>query len=245
MPELPDSIAIRYLTETKLDRNTVTSRLRPAIGEADAYKFYPRAEKIALPRTWKLNGYDFTELLQRRRSRRRFADQPIGLDDLAFLLWASQGITGRAGNYLFRTAPSGGALYPVETYLCCERVQGVEPGLFHFDVPNFRLERLGSGSLAHRVAGACLGQSFMGKGAVIFIWSAVFRRNMSKYGHRGLRYILLDAGHICQNLLLAAGAVDCGGCPVAAFYDDELNSLLGLNPDEESTLYTAVIGRLK
>ncbi len=87
-------------------------------------------------------------------------------------------------------------------------------------------------------------QRFMARGAVIFIWSAVMRRNMAKYGHRGSRYILLDAGHICQNLLLAAEAIGRKACPVGAFFDDELNQLLGLDDEEETVLYLAV-GRLR
>jgi len=242
MPELHGSIALRFLAETRIDREAAGGRLRPAIGEAPPFKFYPGVEYTELPRRWSAGEEGLASLLQRRRSLRSFAPGSLELDDLAFLLWAAQGVTGRAGNYLFRTAPSGGALYPIETYLCCERVNGLAPGLFHFDVVNFRLERLSEGAMAKRTAAACLGQSFMARGAVIFVWTAVLRRNMSKYGHRGLRYILLDAGHICQNLLLAAEAVGCGGCPVAAFDDGELGALLEVDPDEEPVLYSAVIG---
>ena len=94
----------------------------------------------------------------------------------------------------------------------------------------------------NKVAEAALGQSFMAKAGLVFIWSAILRRNMSKYGHRGLRYIFMDAGHICQNLLLAAEALGLGACPVAAFYDDELNTLLGLDGAEESVIYMAAVG---
>ena len=242
MPELADSIALRYLKETRLHRSRIRSYRRPVIAGAEKSGRYPHLETIDLPTDWKIKENRFDELLQKRRSRRQFGDAPITLSDLAFLLWACQGITGQAGQYLFRTAPSAGALYPLETYLCCERVNGLAPGLYHFDPPGFRLERLTTTSCAVQVAEACLDQRFMSRGAVVFIWSAVFRRNMSKYGHRGLRYILLDAGHACQNLLLAAEGINCPACPVAAFFDDEFDALLGLDASEESVLYTAVVG---
>ena len=89
---------------------------------------------------------------------------------------------------------------------------------------------------------ACLDQKFTAQAPVVFLWTGVFRRAMSKYGDRGMRYILLDAGHICQNLLLAAEAVGCGGCPIGAFYDNELNNLLQIGGEEESILYAASVG---
>ena len=92
------------------------------------------------------------------------------------------------------------------------------------------------------VARAALDQGFIAKGAATFIWSAVFRRNMSKYGNRGGRYMLMDVAHICQNLLLAAEHLGLAACPVAAFYDDELNALLHVDGQEESALYLAVVG---
>jgi SagB-type dehydrogenase family enzyme len=92
-------------------------------------------------------------------------------------------------------------------------------------------------------AHVCLDQDFIGQAAVTFFWTAIFRRSMAKYGERGLRYLFLDAGHICQNLLLAAESLSCGGCPVAAFYDQEANALLGLDGRNEAVIYAASIGR--
>jgi len=97
--------------------------------------------------------------------------------------------------------------------------------------------------IALALVAASLGQGMIRNSAAVFVWTAVLRRTMSKYGHRGLRYIFLDAGHICQNLLLAAEALGLGACPVAAFFDRELNSLLGVDGEEESAIYMAVVGR--
>ncbi|MBU1137591.1 MAG: SagB/ThcOx family dehydrogenase [Proteobacteria bacterium] len=243
MPELEECSGYNYLKETAYDRATVKTIKRPAIAQAATFKAYPEAAKVELPRIWQLAEARITPLLQKRRSLRRFMMEPIKLEELAFMLWASQGITAKSGDYSFRTAPSAGALYPVETYLSANLVEGLDPGLYHFDVENFSLDRLSSEDSAEAVAAACLDQKFMAQSAVCFLWSAVFRRCMTKYGNRGIRYVLLDAGHICQNLLVAAEATGCGGCPVAAFYDNEMNDLLQLDPGEESVLYAAAVGK--
>ena len=158
------------------------------------------------------------------------------------LLWASQGITGRAGNFFFRTAPSAGALYPVETYLSVQNVETLEAGLFHFQPADFSLEKMSTQFSGDKIAEAALGQTFLKKAGMVFIWSAILRKNFSKYGHRGMRYICMDAGHICQNILLAAEALGLGACPVAAFYDDELNVLMDFDGEEESVIYLAAVG---
>jgi len=243
MPELKESLGHRYLQATKSSREGRDGQAPPAIQRPERWKTYPEAEIVELPRTWPEQGADLLSILQHRRSLRSFAAEFMSLEELALLLWASQGITGQAGSYFFRTAPSAGALYPMETYLAIQRVKGLAPGIYHFDVQGFRLERLSALSPGQPLAEACLGQNFMAQAPVNFIWTAIFRRNMAKYGHRGLRYILLDAGHICQNLLLAAGFLGLGGCPVAAFFDDEVNGLLGVDGQEESVLYLASLGR--
>ncbi len=242
MPELNHSIAYLYFQQTKFDRKTINLLPRPNIRPAEPFKRYEKAEKVLLPRKWDGEHSNFWELLQKRRSERRYTQEPISKQDIALLLWASQGVTAQAGPYYLRTAPSAGALYPIETYVALGRIDDIEPGLFHFDVRGFQLERLSDSQPLSDVATSALGQGFIRSASAVFIWSAIFRRNMAKYGHRGLRYIFLDAGHICQNLLLAAQALGFGACPIAAFYDDELNELLGLDGQEESVLYMATIG---
>jgi len=242
MPELTKSRGFAYLQETKHERHAIFHRLRPAIEPGKPYKEYPGRETIALTPNFEGKEHDLWQTLQHRRSIRKYAREELDLIDLSLLLWACQGITARAGNYLLRCAPSAGALYPIETYVGIERVGGAEPGIFHYNVRQNKLERLTSGPPGRQIAAAALDQSFIDKAAVVFLWSAVLRRNMSKYGHRGLRYIFLDAGHICQNLLLAAQALGFGACPVAAFYDDECNDLLSLDGLEESVIYMAPVG---
>lgn len=241
MDELKNSLGYRYLQDTKFDRQTIRRKARLDIAPAQPYKKYVGAEKVVLPTGWDMDR-GLRETLQQRRSNRRFGKSAINIKELSMLLWASQGITGRAGNFFFRNAPSAGALYPVETYLSVQNIESIDSGLFHFQPADFSLEKLGAEFVGNKVAEAALDQSFLAKAGVVFIWSAILRRNFSKYGHRGMRYILMDAGHICQNLLLAAEALGLGACPVAAFYDDDLNALLGFDGTEESVIYLAAVG---
>lgn len=242
MPDLKETLGYNYLHHTKFNRKTIREKERPSISPGEAFKGYGDVKKISLPVSWPKTGAELEELLQKRRSVRQFSNENLSLEDLAFLLWSMQGVTAQAGPYLLRTAPSAGALYPVETYLAVDRVDGVDAGLYHFDVRNFQLECLTDQSVSGLVARGALDQGFVSRAAVTVIWSAVFRRNMVKYGHRGLRYIMLDCGHICQNLLLAAESLDLKACPVAAFYDDELNALLDIDGVEESVIYLASVG---
>lgn len=241
MPDLLETLGFRYLQDTKFNRKAIREKERPHISPGEAFKKYEETKRIALPRSWQKTEKGLEELLQKRRSVRQFPNA-LSLEDLAFLLWSMQGVTAQAGPYLLRAAPSAGALYPIETYLAIERVDGLDAGLFHFDVRNFQLEQLADQSVAELVSRGALDQGFVSKAAVTVIWSAVFRRNMAKYGHRGLRYIFLDCGHICQNLLLAVESLHLKACPVAAFYDDELNTLLDLDGVEESVIYLTSVG---
>ncbi len=243
MPDLKRSIGYLYLQETKLERESPYSRPHPTISPGEPFKRYPQNPKVLLPRRWDGEITNFWDLLQKRRSHRNFSTDSITLTELSLLLWAAQGITAQVGHYYFRTAPSAGALYPIETYVLNVDVEGAEPGLYHFDVRGFQLELLREGRMEKELTGAALGQGMIRNAAAVFLWTAVLRRNMSKYGHRGVRYILLDAGHICQNLLLAAEALGLGACPVAAFFDDEVNGILQLDGQEETTLYMAVVGK--
>lgn len=242
MPELKHSLGLLYLKETMFHRKTLQNRPRPHILPGEPFKRYPDAEKVVLPRKWDGEESNFWRLLQQRRSLRKYSPSQMTTTDLTLLLWACQGVTAQAGQFYMRTAPSAGALYPVETYVAVNRIKGIDPGIMHFDVKGFQLEKIAHGNAGQKVAGAALDQDFLGRANAIFIWSAVMRRTMAKYGHRGLRYIFLDAGHIAQNLCLAAEALGGGACPVAAFYDDEINGLLGLDGEEETVVYMAGVG---
>ncbi len=242
MPDLKKSLGYTYLQQTKFSPEGLQNQLRPHIAPAAEYKQYPDAEIITLPRDFFPGDVNLWDLLQKRRSCRKFGNQECTIKELALLLWAGQGLTAQAGSYFFRTAPSAGALYPIETYLAIQGIDDIPPGLYHFDVKGFQLEQLIPEPIGKQLSQACLNQNFIAQAPVVFIWTTILRRNMSKYGHRGMRYICLDAGHICQNVILAAEAIGFGACPVAAFFDDEVNDILDLDGEEESTLYLAPVG---
>ncbi len=242
MPDYLASAGYAFLKATALSRKDLFLRDREVISPAPPFKTYPKAPKIPLPQPMS-SGVDLFEALVNRRSKRRYASAPLDLEELAFLLFAAQGVTARSGSYLLRTAPSAGALYPVETYVFVHRVEGLPPGLYHLEVREFVLEALNEGLLGEALAEACLGQKMLATASVVLVWTAIPRRTMSKYGSRGVRYIFMDVAHICQNVLLAATALGLGACPVGAFFDDELNALLGVDGEEEQVLYLTTVGR--
>lgn len=162
--------------------------------------------------------------------------------ELSQLLWATQGITARLRDGL-RTAPSAGALYPIETYVCVNRVTDLEQGLYHYDVRGGRLDVLKRGDLTRAVAAAALDQEMAARSAVVFIWSAVFPRSVWKYLDRAYRYAYMDVGHIAQNLALAAEAIGLSTCQIGSFYDNEVDSLIEADGVQEAVVYLSSVGR--
>ncbi|MCX7974652.1 MAG: SagB/ThcOx family dehydrogenase [Candidatus Aminicenantes bacterium] len=206
------------------------------------YKRYPQAPRLSLPSPAPFEKTSLWECLSRRRSVRQFSSQPLSLETLSLLLWACQGITAREFGFELRAAPSAGALYPIETYLSVHQVKDLEPGIYHYDVSAHALEKIKSGHFGQALARAALDQSFVAEAAVVFIWTALFARSTWKYRQRAYRYIYLDAGHLAENLALAAVACKLGSCQIGAFYDEEVNALLGLDGREESTIYLSAVG---
>jgi SagB-type dehydrogenase family enzyme len=234
----------RYLAETRY-RRTDLGRPGSAYPRAPMYKEYPEAgRRLVLRPQAEPQGADLWQCLTRRRSERRYRDRPLTQEELAGLLWATQGITAAAGNFLLRASPSAGALYPVETYLAVHRAAGLDPGIWHFQVSSAALELIAAGDCRRELVAAGLGQDFLGTAAVVFIWTGVLNRARWKYRERAIRYLFLDAGHICQNLMLAATALRLGVCPVGAFFDGEVEDLLQVDGVQEPALYLAAVGPL-
>jgi len=209
------------------------------------YKTYPSTPKLALSPPQIDGGAPLWSLLRKRRTVRRFADAPLTEAELSQLLWAAQGITRDTSDFAFRTAPSAGALYPVETYVVLHSVERVEPGVYHYAVERHELDQLKVGDFRAAAGRAALDQEIAYSANAVFIWTAVFERSKWKYKQRAYRYVYLDAGHIAQNLALGAVALGLGSCQIAAIYDDEANALLGVDGVEESTIYMTVVARGK
>jgi SagB-type dehydrogenase family enzyme len=166
----------------------------------------------------------------------------LSLLELAFLLWASTGIQRIENGYEFRTAPSAGALYPIETYIAANDIEELESGIYHYNIKNHMLEEITTGNFGNAIAHAALGQKMCATASAVFIWTAIFRRSKWKYSQRAYRYIYLDAGHIAQNLALAATSIRFGSCHVGAFFDDEINSILRVDGMEEGAICLSVVG---
>ena len=207
------------------------------------FKTYPGAPTVSLPPPATDGGTPLWEALKKRRSARDYAGVPLSADELSQLLWASTGATQQFGGYLLRTAPSAGALFPIETYVEVRDVSGIAGGIYHYGVRDHTLSLVRGGDHSAGLAEAALGQSMVAEAGAVFLWTALFDRSAVKYLERAWRYVYLDAAHIAQNLLLAAAALGLAACPIAALYDDEVNELLGTDGVEESILYMASVGR--
>jgi SagB-type dehydrogenase family enzyme len=231
-----------FQQETKYSRERVPAGYPKWKTRPDTYKTYPEARRIRLPAPLRSGGGALWEVIFRRRSVRNFLSRSLEKGHLSQLLWAAQGITQNIVGYDLRAAPSAGALYPIETYLIVHNVQDIDAGVYHYAVREHSLELLRSGDFRAAIVQAGLEQDFLDAAAAVFAWTAVFERSKWKYGQRAYRYIYLDAGHIAENLALAAVSLNLGSCQVAALYDDEVNSILGVDGREESSLFLTAVG---
>jgi SagB-type dehydrogenase family enzyme len=206
------------------------------------YKTYPEAQKHQLPSPTFPETPSLFEILQTRKSIRQYQEKSLNLEHLSNLLWATTGIQRTEHNLSYRTAPSAGALYPIETYLIINNIKDLTRGIYHYDIQNHQLENIKSGDFRKPIAQAALDQPMCATASVVLIWTANFNRSKWKYNQRGYRYIYLDCGHIAENLALAATSLGLGSCQIAALYDDEINALLDIDGDSESVIYLSSVG---
>jgi SagB-type dehydrogenase family enzyme len=232
-----------FHSSTKYERGKLPGHMLDWSTKPSVYKKYPDAKKVSLPPPVIQGGPGLWEVLRTRRSVRAYNKDPMSLGELSQILWATQGITASIGDHKLRTAPSAGALYPIETYLLINRVDGLEKGLYHYDVETHQLDILKMGDFSREVQAGALDQQIASRASVVFIWSAIFQRSKWKYLQRAYRYIFLDAAHIAQNLALAVQGLGLGSCQIGALYDDYLNELLGFDTTEESVIYMSSIGK--
>jgi SagB-type dehydrogenase family enzyme len=180
-----------------------------------------------------------------RRSIRRFSPAPLSLEEAAWLLWCTQGVQQILPLATIRTVPSAGARHPLDTYVLLNHVKGLPAGLYRYIALEHALAPIrtdaGIGPLLQE---ACLGQDMMIRAAMVFFWVADVYRSAWRYSERAWRYVFLDAGHVCQNLYLGAAPLECGVCAIAAFDDEKLNSLLGVDGEKQFAVYAAVVGKL-
>lgn len=239
---MKDHIGEAFHCETKYRREAM--RGAPEFSKMPTpFKEYPDKPVVALPEPVGVRPCSLRQAVQNRHSVRAYAPKPVTTAQLSFLLWAAGGSRGRESGLLRRTVPSAGGLYPIETYVVVNAVDGLEPGVYHYSVRNHSLERLAAGRFGEALAHAALEQNQCRMAPVVFVWTAVFGRTTWKYGQRGFRYIYLDAGHVAHALAISATSIGLGTCQMAALFDDEVNVLLGLDGEEESVIYMTSVGR--
>jgi SagB-type dehydrogenase family enzyme len=190
-------------------------------------------------------GKSLWDAVAQRRSIRDFSDESITFGELSQMIWATQGITLKVQGFDFRASPSAGALYPIETYLVANRVEEIPSGLYHYDVREAQLTFLREGHFGPGLSQAGLGQGMLGEAACVFIWTAIVARSKWKYRERAYRYIYMDVGHIGQTLYLAATALDLGCCTVGAFFDEEVDRVIGADGKNEVSIYLGAVGHVR
>ncbi len=203
---------------------------------------------LTAPGDFQVGRMPLVEAIARRQSRRRFTPDPLTLEELSFLLWSTQGVheSFGSGQALRRTVPSGGGRHPFETYLAVQRVEGLDPGLYRYLSVEHKLCLLRQDDqLMEQIGEACAGQGFAGSAAVTFVWTAIPYRTEWRYSTLSPKIIALDAGHVCQNLYLAAEAIGAGACAIAAYYQEDMDRLLGVDGEEEFAVYAAPVGKIE
>ena len=235
-------IGDEFFKQTKYTRENVNAMRGEALGfRPEAYKEYPEKPRIPLPNPH-METLRLDEALHRRKSIRRYSQKALTIEQLSYLLWAVAGIQRTENNFHFRPAPSAGALYPIDTYVVVNNVESVPKGIYHYAIRPHGIEELKIGDATRDVMRATMGQRMLAEAPLALIWTAIFQRSKFRYHDRAYRYIYLDAGHIAQNLALAAVGIGLASCQVGAYFDDEVNALIGVDGTDESVIYMSVAG---
>ena len=237
----------QFLTDTKYENLSKPAQKEGAPQPPLELPAPDGSELIDLPggNCAEIGQVDLADLVEKRKSLRKYADQALTLEEFSCLLWGTQGVKMVSSRPVtIRTVPSAGARHPFETYLLVNRVEGLEPGLYRYMALDHKLARLpGYDNINSTLTEACLQQSHVHTSAVTFVWAAVPERTVWRYSERAYRYLFLDAGHVCQNLYLLAEAMDCGVCAIAAYDDDLANKAIGVDGQEQFVIYIASLGK--
>ena len=220
----------------------------------------PGAQLIDLvpPDQFALGSAAVVDVIRERKSHRRYTKESLNLEELSFLLWATQGMRAKSIEdgltYLWRNVPSGGNRHPIETYLSIHNVSGIESGLYRYLPIDHQLvlenldpelaELVKRGSRNQNSGSAWKPYYFIKEAAVVFIWTAIPYRSEWRYHTAAAKLIALDAGHICQNLYIAAGAIGAGTCAVGAYDQEKMNELVGVDGEDEFVVYMAPVGKV-
>jgi len=252
---VPEDIGKKFLEKTMLRNLTPSAQSAGAKQPALHNDEPPNRPVIQLPTITdiQLGDYPLRKAIEERRSVRTFAPTPLSKEELSYLLWCTQGgqkierkqyAPSEEVVRTIRTVPSAGGRHAFDTYLFANRVSDIPSGLYWYAPMEHKLvERMTGEDLASNIAAKCAGQTWMERAGAIFIWVAdVYRMNW-RYSERGYRYLFLDAGHVCQNLYLAAESIGCGACAIGAYDDDAMNDLLEVDGENRFVIYAGTVGK--
>lgn len=197
------------------------------------------------PASIKIPAMDFRQAMEQRATLRRYSQTELSMEELSYLLWVTQGVKSISDRPATnRVVPSAGSRHAFETYILINRVGSLEPGLYRYSALKHIIYLINNeAGINEELTTACKSQSHIRTSAATFFWAADMDRMTWRYSERAYRYVLLDAGHVCQNLYLAAESIQCGVCGIAAYDDDLLNAALGVDGDKVITVYAATIGK--
>jgi len=233
-----------YQRLSRYSRDTIGGKSLDWDRKPPLYKQYPsNLKRFDLEKPDRSGGEPLYHLLQQRRSVRNYNPDKVSGSKLSKVLWASQGISLSTEYHQFRTAPSAGGLFPIETYCVINNVDGFPAGVYHYQVSYHSLILLKEGNFGLDLARAALGQKMMRDASFNLVWTAMIDRSKWKYDQRAYRYIYLDAGHIAQNTALAAVSCELGSCQIGAFFDEEVEQIIGVDGEEEFVIYMTSVGK--
>ena len=248
------SIGKEFMYATRFENMDVPDR-KKGMPQPPLEKEYDKSKDLidlVSPYTIELEDINFRQLINSRKSIRKYSNEEMNMEELSYLLWSTQGVreiedhNGIMGKALvsYRTVPSAGAKHPFETIVLVNKVKGLTPGLYRYIATKHKLMEVsikpGYNELLHS---ACYKQNIINDCAVALIWIADVYRTAWSYGERAYRYVHLDAGHVCQNFYLAAESIKCGACCIATFNDQEVNDIIGVDGEKEFVVYIGTIGK--
>jgi len=191
-----------------------------------------------------IEGINLIDAMARRESRRTYGTEPLTMEELSFLLWATQGIRRKIdAAHALRTVPSAGCRHALETYLCILNVAGIDGGIYRYlPLEHQLLLKYADDGMAPKIVAASFRQRFLGEAAATFIWTAIPYRMEWRYDRAAHKVIAIDAGHVCQNLYLACEAIGAGTCAIAAYDQEAMDRLVGVDGADEFVIYLAPVG---
>jgi SagB-type dehydrogenase family enzyme len=211
---------------------------KPAPPDAPRFDLIPPAQLTS-------GRMPLLDAINKRRSRRVFTGASLTLEELSFLLWSCQGVEKVANEIrAFRTVPSAGCRHPFETYVLVNRVEGLQPGLYRYLPIENQLCLVRADDDVAMEAHVASEEQYVLESAATFIWTVIPYRTEWRYLHHSHRVILMDVGHVCQNLYLAAESIGCGACALAAYDQSKMDAALGVDGEEEFAIYLAPVGRV-